>query len=159
MKLSEQENNELFQILKDYMYDENVLHMKHFCQHGAVSTYDHVMNVTRTCFYLNRRWNWKCDEKNLVTGAFLHDFYLYDWHSKDNNEHRFHGFRHPLFAMHNAKKYFNVNHRVQHIIRTHMWPLTPLAIPLTKEAFLVGLVDKYCSLHETFLQRRCRHAI
>ena len=154
MQLTEEENRELNAILSDYAYNENVLKMKNFYQHGAVSTYDHVMNVTRMCFYLNRHKNLHLNEKDIVVGAFLHDFYLYDWHAKDNNVHRLHGFRHPFFAARNAVKIFGVNKRVRNIILSHMWPLTPLSFPKSREAFLVSLVDKHCSLLETLFQRR-----
>lgn len=154
MRLTERETLEFNLILRDYFYDDNVQKMKGYYQHGRVSTFDHVVNVAKVCFYLNRRWNLRLKEKDLVIGAFLHDFYLYDWHSKDNNTHRLHGFRHPFFAARNAVKYFHVGPRVADIILTHMWPLTILSFPKTREAFLVSMVDKYCSVHESLLQRR-----
>ncbi|MCR4790906.1 MAG: HD domain-containing protein [Treponemataceae bacterium] len=153
MRLTEEDNIEIHNILSPYEFDEKVLEMKHFFQHGIVTTYEHVMNVTRVSYYLNKKWNLKLNKEDLVTGAFLHDFYLYDWHAKDNNSHRFHGFRHPYFASKNAVKYFNVNKKVENIIKSHMWPLTIFSFPLSREALLVSFVDKICSLIETVFYR------
>ena len=86
---------------------------------------------------------------NLIIGAFLHDLFLYDWHVKDKS-HRLHGYRHPITASINAKNMCNVNDDVSEIIKTHMWPLTLRRIPLSKEAFIVCLVDKILAIKETF---------
>ena len=56
--------------------------------------------------------------------------------------------------MENAIKYFNVNKKVQHIIRTHMWPLTLFHMPLSKEARLVSRADKQATWYEMLKLRR-----
>ncbi len=157
--LTEQEKETFHEILLPYENDEIVLKMKNYCQHGNVSTYEHVMNVALTCFYINRKKNFGCNEIDLVTAAFLHDFYLYDWHKKDNNTHRLHGFFHPMVAAINATKYFHVNKSVRNIILCHMWPLTFFHFPKSKEALLVSLVDKYCCIREVFYSLRKKNAL
>ena len=72
--------------------------MKRFIQHGRISTYEHVLSVTRLSFYLNRRLHLGASDSELVRGAFLHDFYLYDWHISNSHE-RLHGFHHPSVAL------------------------------------------------------------
>lgn len=86
--------------------------------------------------------------ENLILGALLHDFYLYDWHNHVD-EGVLHGFAHPHIACKNAAMRFHVNAEVQHIITTHMWPLTLRFVPRSREAVIVCLADKYCSTLET----------
>ena len=89
----------------------------------------------------------------MITGAVLHDFYLYDWHEKDeerDEKYGLHGFSHPEISLMNAKKYFDINENEENIIRNHMWPLTITHIPKTKEAWVVCIADKIVSLIETF---------
>lgn len=86
--------------------------------------------------------------ENLIVGALLHDFYLYDWHTHQD-EGVLHGFAHPHIACRNAAMRFHVNAEVQHIITTHMWPLTLRFVPRSREAVLVCMADKYCSTLET----------
>ena len=60
-----------------------------------------------------------------------------------------HGLRHPGIALKNAKKHFDLTFIEYDIISHHMWPLT-LSPPRSKEAYIVSLIDKWCSLRETF---------
>lgn len=53
----------------------------------------------------------------------------------------------------NAKKFFNANDDVQHIIYSHMWPLNLTHVPKSREAWIVCLADKYVSLKETIMER------
>ena len=142
-------NRHLAPLLKHH----EVKRMKGFIQHGSVSTYDHCRSVAHASFRLNRALHLHADEKKLVTGAMLHDFYLYDWHHKDGGTHDLHGFIHAGRAADNAEKYFHVGKEIQEIIRSHMWPLNLTRLPRTREAWIVCLTDKYCSLKETLFHR------
>ena len=55
MKLSNTEIQEIHTILEKYCNTKEARSMKSFCQHGSVSTYEHVMYVTKVCYYLNKR--------------------------------------------------------------------------------------------------------
>ena len=136
------------EIIEPYKNNEEVQKMKKFMQHGSISTYKHCMKVAKMCFYVNHKYDLHIDDETLVIGAFLHDFYLYDWH---NCKHitKLHGFEHPLFAAINAKKVFNVASTVLDIIKSHMWPLTITKVPKNKAALLVCIVDKYVASKET----------
>ena len=84
----------------------------------------------------------------------LHDFYLYDWHHKDNGEHDWHGYIHADIASKNAKEYLHADKKVQEIIKSHMWPLNLTKVPKSKEAWIVCVADKCISLKETLGERK-----
>lgn len=138
----------VLEYLRPYLEHESVRKMKEYVQHGNVSTYEHCLNVACYSLYLARKWRWRTDEKSLVTGAFLHDFYLYDWHVHKRRG-RLHGFCHTALAAKNARETFGVNDKVYYIIRTHMFPLTIFWLPRSKEGWLVCFADKYCAAKET----------
>ncbi len=141
-------------MLSRFRKHEKIQEMKNYIQHGHITTYEHCERVTELSFLLNRRFRLKADEERLVTGAFLHDFYLYDWHHDDDGSHRLHGFFHPAKASENAKKYFGINNDVAEIIQHHMWPLTISKIPRSREAWIVCMADKLISTRETIMERK-----
>lgn len=154
MKLTPEEEKHIRHVLRDYIEDPKVQEMKQYIQHGVVSTFDHCKSVTRVSYWLNKHLHLKANEKELLLGAFLHDFYLYDWHDTSVDWHKLHGYRHPEFARKNAVKHFHIDERVQKIIKSHMWPLTITKVPTSKEAIIVCLADKYVSSIETIAKRR-----
>jgi len=142
---------DFYKILEKTSSMEICQSMKNYIQHGKITTFEHVEFVSKTAFKLNRRLHLKCDEESLVRGAFLHDFYLYDWHK--NESFNFHGLKHHKIALKNANKYFSLTKKEKNIIKSHMWPLTIFSLPLCKEAVIVCLSDKYCALYETIFKR------
>ncbi len=50
------------------------------------------------------------------------------------------------------KKEFELSRIEREVIKKHMFPLTPVPPPLCREGLMVCLVDKGCSLYETFKQ-------
>ena len=152
-RLSSKEQSEFSGLLGGWADSPKIVEMKKFIQHGSVDTYSHCKKVAETSFWLSRRLHMKVDEKSLVRGALLHDFYLYDWHD-GKPERKRHGFTHPLVALANADREFSLNDIERNIIGSHMWPLTLRRVPRCKEAVLVCLADKQCSLIETLFCRR-----
>ena len=148
MQLSETEREQLYEIVEKYDHHPEVQRMREYIQHGSVTTYQHCKNVALVSFWLNRRLHLHADETSLAVGALLHDFYLYDWHEK-STWHRWHGFSHPSRAWKNARRHFPMGAKEENIIRSHMWPLIPWQIPKSREAVIVCLADKCCSLYET----------
>ena len=161
-KLTPAQEAQVREILRCFADDPHALEMQQFIQHGTVTTYEHCMRVARIAYWLNLHWHCHADEVSLVRGAFLHDFYLYDWHHCGNITH-WHGFKHPMIARYNAETVFSLNDTEKNIIQSHMWPLTITSVPRCREAFLVCLADKMSSSWETVMERRAarctRHAV
>lgn len=128
-----------------------VAQMGRFVQHGRVSTLEHVMRVAERALRWSRRLPCRFCEDELVRGAVLHDYYLYDWHDPASKGH---ATKHPLRALRNAEADFALTDRERNIIAAHMWPLPPTRIPRYREAWLVCAADKVCSLEETLLMRK-----
>ncbi len=148
MKRHPSKHMEFYDLLQEFLAQEQINEMKKYIQHGNTSTYLHCVQVAYYSYCLAKFLPLRYDIRSVVRGAMLHDFYLYDWHIPDRS-HRFHGYVHPGFALRNARRYFELNQIEEDIISKHMWPLTLTKLPRYKEALLVCLVDKLCSLAET----------
>ena len=125
--------------------------LKKYKQHGDTTVWEHSRNVAYKCYciakLLEKKYFIEFDYKKLVVGAYLHDFFLYDWHKKEE-WHKWHGFKHPHIAAENAKKMFDIDDAEKLIIESHMWPLTPTKLPKSKEALLVCIIDKIEAIRE-----------
>lgn len=156
--LTSEERAELHAILSPFLAHPAVEKMKEYIQHGTVSTYAHCCAVAEACFLYAKRHEGRVDTVSLVRAAFLHDFYLYDWHERGDGSHRFHGYRHARRAMENAREIFGISEAEAAMIFTHMWPLNLTRLPRTREAWVLTLTDKRISLLETLDRRRGRHS-
>ena len=150
--MTSEEAKEFSSYLEGYLDDPEVKKMETYAAHGKNSVLTHSLNVAKTAYRLNKDLHLNADLKTLLTGAILHDFYLYDWHDARLfiNIFRMHGYTHPERARQNAVSHFDVDEKVQEVIRCHMWPLTLRSIPKSREAMLVCVADKICALKETF---------
>ncbi|MBO4617334.1 MAG: HD domain-containing protein [Lachnospiraceae bacterium] len=119
-------------------------------QHSNVSVMKHSMKVAYASMWITKKLRLKCNKEDLVRGALLHDYFLYDWH---DDEHRglknLHGFYHPGVALKNAMAEYTLTDTQKNIISSHMWPLTLRHIPKCKEAWVVTAADKYVSTMES----------
>ncbi len=128
--------------------ESELFQMDQYTQHGNTSTLLHSIAVSYFSCRLAEKVGISCSERELLRGALLHDYFLYDWHTKGEG-HTWHGFTHPGKALRNARRDFILSEREQDIIRKHMFPLTPY-VPKYRETVLVCLVDKWCSTYEVF---------
>mgnify|MGYP001133196900 FL=1 len=133
----------------DILESHNFKRMKEYIQHGDVTVNAHVLSVARCSIALSEYLHIRCSRRELIRGALLHDYFLYDWHIPDEeNPHKLHGFYHPGTALRNASREYRLTVREADIIRRHMWPLTVVP-PGCREAWIVTAADKWCSLLET----------
>lgn len=135
---------------EDILQSPNFRSTRSYIQHGNMTVYNHCINVAKYSVAISRKLHIPCNQRALIRGALLHDYFLYDWHDK---EHRgiqnLHGFYHPGIALTNASREYRLTLREKEIIRKHMWPLTVVP-PTCREAWIVTTADKWCSLLETF---------
>lgn len=126
--------------------------LRGFIQHGRVTRYEHCLSVCYIALRLAQRMNIRVDERSMVRGALLHDYFLYDWHDPENLR-LLHGFTHPGEALRSALEEFELNAIERDVIHRHMFPLTPVP-PHCREALLVSIADKVSAVLETFGVRR-----
>lgn len=121
-------------------------------QHGNTTTKEHVMNVANISLKIGDVLRIRYSKRELVRGALLHDYYLYDWHDKsteDNNKPKIgHGHLHPTIALQNAEEDYELSDREREIIERHMWPINVMRVPRSKEAWLVVAADKVATVAE-----------
>lgn len=133
----------------DILASGNFRNMKTYIQHGDMTVNEHVLNVARHSLAIADTLGISCNRRELIRGALLHDYFLYDWHIPDReNPHNLHGIHHPKRALKNALKEYHLTEREKDIIKKHMWPLT-LVPPKFTEAWIVSAADKWCSFLET----------
>ena len=131
----------------DILENDNYNTQKEYIQHGRTSVLEHEMNVTIYSLKIADRFKIKIDEKSLIRGALLHDYFLYDWHIPDKT-HRLHGFIHAKKALLNASRDFELNDIEKNMIYTHMFPMN-LRIPKYKESIILCIADKIVATKET----------
>ena len=153
MKKCRNQRKEQNKIIKkeamDILASENFRSTKNHIQHGTVTVNSHCINVARHSLMLAEKLGIQYHRRELIRGALLHDYFLYDWHDKEHiNPFRLHGFFHPGIALKNARAEYELTEREQEIIRKHMWPLTVVP-PMCREAWIVTAADKWVSLMET----------
>ncbi len=158
LKNKEVENLVFRSYLEEIMHKKKFLKMNRYVQHGNTSCLLHSIAVAYYSYRFSKFLKIKVHEKELIRGALLHDYFLYDWHAKYNPSKNVgkHGFIHPKIALFNAYRDFNINTIEADIIKKHMFPLT-FEAPKYKESIIVCLVDKVCSLYEVFNKNAYAH--
>lgn len=133
-------------LVEDILQHEQFLKLKEF-RHHTNHIYDHASRVSYLSFRISKALG--MDYQAAARGGLLHDFFLYDWRQrKEQDEKRSsHGKEHPFIALANAKTYFSVNDMEEDIITKHMFPKT-LALPRYKESVVVSISDKLSAIYE-----------
>lgn len=160
LEKSYQKHRELNKKLREHA--EDILNSEKFkstydhMQHGSISVHRHSIDVAKQSLMICKKLRLNVNERDLVRGALLHDYFLYDWHdsTRENFKHG-HGFYHAKVALKNALNDYELTPIQCEIIKKHMWPLN-ITPPMCKEAWVVTIADKYCSTLETLRIRKAR---
>ncbi|MBQ7774772.1 MAG: HD domain-containing protein, partial [Lachnospiraceae bacterium] len=125
--------------------------MRNYKHHIHGCTYDHSIRVAYLCYRHYQRFHSNVNLNELIRGALLHDYFLYDHHDKNSSGHvngLVHGFTHSKRALENALRvYPDLTKTEQDMIKRHMFPLTPIP-PMTKCGWLVCFYDKVAAIGE-----------
>ena len=130
----------------DILGSESMQSERDFMQHGATNCFTHSVCVAYMSLKIADYFHISIDTPSMVRGSLLHDFFLYDWHDKEKAP-KFHTLYHPIVALKNAEKVFDLNPIEKDIIRKHMFPLC-FPLPKYRESWIITLADKVCAASE-----------
>ncbi len=152
LSLSKQSDAEFFECAGDLLETPEVSGLAQYVQHDYINRLRHITSVAYMTFCICKAK--KLDYKTAARAGVMHDLFYYDWHENDWS-HRPHGYRHPGFAVKNAKELCGgIDEKTENMIKRHMWPLTVIP-PKYKEGMILCVADKYCAAREL---AECRKA-
>jgi len=118
-----------------------------YLKHHDESVYEHSIKVAYSSYQIAYKHG--LDWVSTIRGALLHDFFLYKFKKclspRIITDSIKHAVVHPIIALENAKKYFDLNDKEENIIKGHMFPF---GLPKSKEAWIVSYSDKYVATFE-----------
>lgn len=116
----EREFNAFYQALAQQSGFEQI---GRFLQHGSTTRLMHSVAVAYYSYRLAKITRLSFHWEEMVRGALLHDYFLYDAQDGDP-AHKWHWTRHPGIAAENAKREMPLTAIEEDTIRCHMFPLT-----------------------------------
>lgn len=134
-------DNEFNNIIDDIILNSKFRELNNYKHHG-ISRYEHSLNVAYYTYKVTKFL--KRDYVKVTRAALLHDFYT-------NEVEEFSSLKkyrlHPVYALENAKKYYDLDEIQEDIIVKHMFPFSSKP-PKYFESVLVDLIDDYSSIVE-----------
>ena len=147
-------NREFYKMIREIVRSEEFRAMKSYRHHIKSNIFDHSVKVAYLCYRHHKRFHPKIPLRELVRGALLHDYYLYDWHDKRPSYRFVHGFVHPKKAFQNALSHYpDLTRAERDMIRRHMFPLTVIP-PTTQAGWLICFYDKIAAISDYWEARR-----
>lgn len=139
--------HEFQELIRETIESDIFLKTKLERHHINSSVYHHSIKVAYLCYRHWKRFRTNIPLKELIRGALLHDFYLYDWNYKNSSPLR-HIFTHPRRALQNARRYYpELSPCEEDIILHHMFPVIPVP-PKTHAGWLVCIYDKVAAISD-----------
>lgn len=140
-------DKEYYKIIKDLYERKEVQTLDKIPHHDAGTRLEHSINVSYKAYKIAKKHN--LDYKSVAKAGLLHDLYFNRIveckTAVDKIKLLTNG--HPVDAVENASKFYELNDKEKDIIKTHMWPIS-IYVPKYKESFIVGYADKYCSFFD-----------
>lgn len=123
-------NNDKYQMLKNN-------------PHHGLNRYVHSMHVAKGTYRITKLL--RMDYVSATRGALLHDYFNdADYRSTKGLKK---GAMHPVIALNNARREYELNEKEENIIASHMFPMGEV-IPNCKESWVVTIVDKMVAIKE-----------
>ena len=139
-------NKKIYYDIYSEFYDVNKYReLKSMIHHGN-NRLDHINRVAKMSFYVSKCLN--LYYVSCTRGAMMHDFFTTDDLKRDSKYKDFLN-EHPLIALSNSTKYFELNDIEKDIILSHMYPVVK-GKPKYKESQVVCVTDKLVSVYEFF---------
>jgi len=139
-----EKNQEFQKIVQDILEHDQFQALDNELHHG-ISRYGHSLRVAKATYQISKKLNW--DYERVTRAALLHDFFL-NYQLENYNIAETWCF-HPMVALENSKKYFDLDARQENMIVSHMFPSSKV-MPKYKESWLVSFVDKGVSFYEMY---------
>ena len=111
--------------------------------HHGLSRYDHSLRVAKNTYRLSKKL--KLDYISATRGALLHDYFTDEDYRNTKGMKKYS--MHPVIALNNAIREYDLNQKEENIIVSHMYPMGKTK-PNCKESWLVTGIDKYVALYE-----------
>ena len=140
-------NKEFNDICKDILELDEFDKLKN-CDHHGITRHNHSMRVSYYTYKITKKLH--LNYKSATRAALLHDFFI-DEVRDLNGLQRLQ--KHPLYALENSKKYFELSKLEEDIIIKHMFPVT-FRPPKYLESWIVDLVDDVSAIYERIFTLR-----
>ena len=102
-------HRQIWDAAPDILCSRNFNSTKSYIQHGNMTVNQHCMNVAKYSLAISDKLHIRCNRKELIRGALLHDYFLYDWHEGEAKKPtNLHGFYHPGIALRNASREYDL---------------------------------------------------
>ena len=123
-------NSEKYQLLKQE-------------DHHGLSRYDHSLRVAKNTYKISKKM--KLDYVSATRGALLHDYFTDEDYRNTKGMKKYS--MHPVIALNNAIREYDLNPIEENVIVSHMYPMGKTK-PNCKESWLVTSVDKSVAIYE-----------
>ncbi len=130
----------ILEIIWKILQDEEFLELKKHRHHLFFNRYEHLINAARIAFKLAKIF--KADIQSCTLAGILHDFHFT----------RIKSYLHWVMAAENAKNKFDINEKVQLLIKSHMYPFGRKKVERIKwvDFWIVKFADFWSMCYEVW---------